>query len=521
MERITKGKDFKKPHDDDMINSDDEPFEQKSFQIIREENNPSTEMISEIMNNKINYFEQEESSEESNNNNVYFIYNNIIEQIEKKEQLSLNKTIIAEKDKMNDAANDDLKGVNFLNKKKKLSRESYIFNKEIPTKKKKVTKIEIENSTTEEKNKDNNLKSEIFKILLEIFRKKEFDKKFMDNLKKNSWNYYLDNQITIELEENLEKDKEFFELLKESPWRTFERIFKRAKDVDQDFKYKIGKRTIVKFAQLINFFLNQKEKKNDGTVSNGKNYLINNNEKSNDMLELNDIILLEQNNPNSFKRTKYKTIPKKNRKDNLFYVLKNKVVDLFLKYFNNISQKVKKSIKAPCSSSEEIDFLNTDSTEIFRYFKLKKHVENKKIEDLIKLPKREFFRRMINDGKFFTEDEEKQRRNYENSKCRNLANELFETNNLEGLILLTKLIKLDKQKDKKGNDKEYIKILNAKNFKKAINILKGYEDFNLDLFNNEKYEINNRINNMWIIANDPIKYLENRKKGRKNIRKIG
>ena len=351
MEKRTKRKDFNKPHDDDMINSDDEPFEQKSFRIIREEKT-STEMISEIMNNKINYFEQEESSEESNNNNVYFIYNNIIEQIEKKEQLSLNKTIIAEKDKMNDAANDDLKGVNFLNKKKKLSRESYIFNKEIPTKKKKVTKIEIENSTTEEKNKDNNLKSEIFKILLEIFRKKEFDKKFMDNLKKNSWNYYLDNQITIEIEENLEKDKEFFELLKESPWRTFERIFKRAKDVDQDFKYKIGKRTIVKFAQLINFFLSQKEKKNDGTVSNGKNYLINNNEKWNDMLELNDIILLEQNNPNSFKRTKYKTIPKKNRKDNLFYVLKNKVVDLFLKYFNNISQKVKKSIKAPFSSSE-------------------------------------------------------------------------------------------------------------------------------------------------------------------------
>jgi len=49
--------------------------------------------------------------------------------------------------------------------------------------------------------------------------------------------------------------------------------------------------------------------------------------------------------------------------------------------------------------------------------------------------------------------------------------------------------------------------------------LKGYEDFNLDLFNNEKYEINNRINNMWIIANDPIKYLKNRKKGRKSIEK--
>jgi len=380
----------------------------------------------------------------------------------------LNKTTIVDKNKINDAANDDLKVKNFLNKKQKLpkkERVSYIFNNEIPTKKKKVTKIEIENSKpkkfknskiTEEKNKDNiveNLKTQIFNVLPKIFSKKEFDKKFtnyMDNLKNNSWENYLVNPKTIELEENLEKDKEFFELLKESPWTTFKRIFKRAKDVDQDFKYKIGKRTIVKFAQLINFFLSQKEKKNDAKVYNGKNYdSFNNNEKSDDMLELNDIILLEQNNPNSYKGIKHKTIPKMNRKDNLFYVLKNKVVDHFLKYFNNINSKVKQSIIARFPSSEEIDFLNTDSTEIFRYFKLKKHVENNKLENLIKLPKREFFRRMINDGKFFTEDEEKQRKNYENSKCRNLAYELFETNNLEGLILLTKLIKLDKKKIKK------------------------------------------------------------------------
>ena len=117
MEKSTKRKDFNKPHDDDMIsnNSDAGSYEQKSFRIIREEKT-STEMISEIMNNKNDYFGQEESSEESNNNKVYFIYNNIIEQIEKKEQLSLNKTIIAEKDKINDAANDDLKVKNFLNK---------------------------------------------------------------------------------------------------------------------------------------------------------------------------------------------------------------------------------------------------------------------------------------------------------------------------------------------------------------------------------------------------------------------
>ena len=120
MEKRTKRKDFKKPYDDDMIsnNSDYESYEQKSFQIIREENNPSTEMISEIFNRN-NCFGQEESSEESNNNNIYSIYNYDIEQIEKKEQLSLNKTTIVDKNKINDAANDDLKVKNFLNKKKK------------------------------------------------------------------------------------------------------------------------------------------------------------------------------------------------------------------------------------------------------------------------------------------------------------------------------------------------------------------------------------------------------------------
>ena len=124
MEKRTKRKDFKKPYDDDMIsnNSDDESYEQKSFQIIREENNPSTEMISEIFNRN-NYFGQEESSEESNNNNIYSIYNYDIEQIEKKEQLSLNKTTIVDKNKINDAANDDLKVKNFLNKNRSFQKK--------------------------------------------------------------------------------------------------------------------------------------------------------------------------------------------------------------------------------------------------------------------------------------------------------------------------------------------------------------------------------------------------------------
>ena len=93
--------------------------------------------------------------------------------------------------------------------------------------------------------------------------------------------------------------------------------------------------------------------------------------------------------------------------------------------------------------------MNNDFTDIVEEYKLSDKIKNNKVKDLIKLPKKEFLKRMVSDGNFFTEDEKKQKNNYENSKCRNLAYELFETNNLEGLILLTKLIKLDKKKIKK------------------------------------------------------------------------
>ena len=218
-------------------------------------------------------------------------------------------------------------------------------------------------------------------------------------------------------------------------------------------------------------------------------------------------------------QSKYKTIQKMNRKDNLYYVLKFALIDSFLQNFNDIHKSKRQSIKKRLSKSEEINFMNNDFTDIVEKYKLSDKIKNNKVKDLIKLPKKEFLKRMVSDGNFFTEDEKKQKNNYENSKCRNLAYELFETNNLEGLILLTKLIKLDKQKDKENNDKIYIKILNAKNFEITINLLKGYEDFKLDLFSNEKYEINNRIINMWIIANFPIEYLGNNKPGSKKTEK--
>ena len=404
----------------------------------------------------------------------------------------------------------------------------------------KITNNEI-TKNKDEGNMLESVKSKIFQALPKIFGLEKIgDNIFIKSLKDKEWKDF--EELKKELVEIKEKNKEAFDLVKETPWKTFENVFTKINK--EGFDYNVDKGTINKFIKLINFFSSEKA---PNTINEEKyqnlDVILNNNENEDscDKLDSNDLYTHKKNvkkkneiskknnkqiysNETSTKtdtknQSKYKIIQKMNRKDNLYYVLKFALIDSFLINFNDINKSKRQSIKKRLSKSEEINFMNNDFTDIVEEYKLSDKIKNNKVKDLIKLPKKEFLKRMVSDGKFFTEDEKKQKNNYENSKCRNLAYELFETNNLEGLILLTKLIKLDKQKDKEGNDKEYIKILNAKNFEITINLLKGYEDFKLDLFNNEKYEINNRIINMWIIANFPIEYLENNKSGSKKTEK--
>ena len=395
------------------------------------------------------------------------------------------------------------------------------------------------------KNKDEGnmleLKTKIFQALPKIFGLEKIDdNNFIESLKTNKWKDF--EELQEELVEIKEKNKEAFDLLEETPWKTFENVFTKINK--EGFDYNVDKGTINKFIKLIKFFSSEKapNKINEENYENLEVILNNNeNENSCDEFDSNDLYTHKKNvkkkkeiskknnkqiysNETSTKtdtinQSKYKIIQKMNRKDNLYYILKFSLIDSFLINFNDINKSKRQSIIKRLSKSQETDFMDNDFTDIVEEYKLSDKIKNNKVKDLIKLPKKEFLKRMVSDGNFFTEDEKKQKNNYENSKCRNLAYELFETNNLEGLIFLTKLIKLDKQKDKENNDKIYIKILNAKKFEIAINLLKGYEDFKLDLFNNEKYEINNRIINMWIIANFPIEYLENNKSGSKKTEK--
>ena len=404
----------------------------------------------------------------------------------------------------------------------------------------KITNNEI-TKNKDEGNMLESVKSKIFQALPKIFGLEKIgDNIFIKSLKDKEWKDF--EELKKELVEIKEKNKEAFDLVKETPWKTFENVFTKINK--EGFDYNVDKGTINKFIKLINFFSSEKA---PNTINEEKyqnlDVILNNNENEDscDKLDSNDLYTHKKNvkkkneaskknnkkiysNETSTKtdtknQSKYKIIQKMNRKDNLYYLLKFALIDSFLNNFNDIDKSIRQSIIKRLSKSQETDFMNNDFTDIVEEYKLSDKIKNNKVKDLIKLPKKEFLKRMVSDGKFFTEDEKKQKNNYENSKCRNLAYELFETNNLEGLILLTKLIKLDKKKDKEGNDKEYIKILNAKNFEIAINLLKGYEDFKLDLFSNEKYEINNRIINMWIIANFPIEYLENNKSGSKKTEK--
>ena len=397
--------------------------------------------------------------------------------------------------------------------------EDSIMSSELYINKQEKNKDEYKSKPTIEKQSITNDSKDIKNKHLNIKRNRSKQKNNIKSLKTKKWKDF--EELKKELVEIKEKNKEAFDLLEETPWKTFENVFTKINK--KGFKYNVDKETINKFIKLIKFFSSEKapNKINEENYQN-LDVIFNNNENENenscDKLDSNDLYTHKKNvkkkneaskknnkkiysNETSTKtdtknQSKYKTIQKMNRKDNLYYVLKFALIDSFLINFNDINKSKRQSIKKRLSKSEEINFMNNDFTDIVEKYKLSDKIKNNKVKDLIKLPKKEFLRRMVSDGKFFTEDEKKQKNNYENSKCRNLAYELFETNNFEGLILLTKLIKLDKKKDKKDNDKTYIKILNAKKFEIAINLLKGYEDFKLDLFSNEKYEINNRIINI-------------------------
>ena len=333
--------------------------------------------------------------------------------------------------------------------------EDSIMSSELYINKQEKNKDEYKSKPTIEKQSITNDSKDIKNKHLNIKRNRSKQKNNIKSLKTKKWKDF--EELKKELVEIKEKNKEAFDLLEETPWKTFENVFTKINK--KGFKYNVDKETINKFIKLIKFFSSEKapNKINEENYQN-LDVIFNNNENENenscDKLDSNDLYTHKKNvkkkneaskknnkkiysNETSTKtdtknQSKYKTIQKMNRKDNLYYVLKFALIDSFLINFNDINKSKRQSIKKRLSKSEEINFMNNDFTDIVEKYKLSDKIKNNKVKDLIKLPKKEFLRRMVSDGKFFTEDEKKQKNNYENSKCRNLAYELFETNNLEG-----------------------------------------------------------------------------------------
>ena len=109
-----------------------------------------------------------------------------------------------------------------------------------------------------------------------------------------------------------------------------------------------------------------------------------------------------------------------------------------------------------------------------------------------------------NDKENFLNEKRKQLiDSYKNIKCKIKAIKILQTLDLDGLILLTKLITIEQQ--------QYIKIKNSEVFEKAIKS-KIDPDFNLDLTDNEKSEIENQIKFLRNTIENNNSFLKKKKK---------
>ena len=133
--------------------------------------------------------------------------------------------------------------------------------------------------------------------------------------------------------------------------------------------------------------------------------------------------------------------------------------------------------------------------------------ETPETTELMEMTKEKYLKNIMNDElkkeKFFRRDTDEQEENYKKSKCKKMAIEIFNSENLDGLILLTKIMTYDQD--------NYIKIPDAEKFQKTIQNLRGYENFSLKLSYGETEEIKKRKEELIKIAKDPMHYLNNKK----------
>ena len=322
------------------------------------------------------------------------------------------------------------------------------------------------------------------------------------------------------------------------------------------YKIEADKRTILKLFKIIDSFNkkeeNAKEKQNkilkNKRPKNEEFDLINKNNNNQNIEEPLDELKpiscnIQQNNKkvlfnisNSVKEpsTAYKTnetnnqtfeeIQKANRSDNLFNIVKTKIIYSFVDDFNekNANYKLPKmfnlkkqdkmtKIDIKINKQINLDFLNDNFEKYVEESKnLIKNKNNEKENltesdeaiELIKKRKIDFLKEKLKEkGKSLFDDEKEQIKKYQNSKCKNVADKFYQTKNFQGLLSLINLAVID--------DRLYLRIKDAKEFEKVIKKLAGYDNFSLELTEKEKKGIEYRIKKLVEIAEDPKGYLDN------------
>ena len=306
---------------------------------------------------------------------------------------------------------------------------------------------------------------------------------------------------------------------------------KEEKEEEKEEKEKI-------YNQNNNSFNNYNEYYNDDEIMD-ENYI-------NSIRVNHDLTKIDADCKNKTRKANFDENKNKNsiRKDNLFNRLKTRLIDFFIKDLHEIDNK-----KPEEKKEDEINNVEKENgdkklekyrviknennekkrkpryqtKEAYKNFLEANFEETDRIKNLniniipkyreqIKTSKIKYLENIMNnenkrDELIKYEFSEKEKR-CQKGKCRKLAYKITETKNLKGMILLTKLVKMDKTK--------YIKIKDTNEFITVINKLDGYEKYDNELTTKETEEIKGGIEVFESIAKDPFTtFLNHKKRGRK------
>ena len=427
---------------------------------------------------------------------------------------------------------------------------------EMTNKSKESTNLNTNQITKNNKNNQNLfILPEVNKIIIDHLSKAQeqykgqnlSDDELIENLKlslqEKEWCEWCDILEISTLKENIEVNK-----FGKTPWDYLKVLLSKNLSYSQNKDSK----GILKFYDLIGALIELKEKfeKKKSGIKDNKNFDMINENKNDNVKEianqLNPFNLeLKQNDKNNIIIQPLKCkendkiqensetiiisceedIEKENKEGNLLKIIKTWILNSFIKEFNQIStiyklHKVKKSERENANNNnnnnkKDLEFFNSNFESFYAECKKENKnqiyeniEENENINNLKTMNKLKYFNQLKSGKKFsdLTNDKANQIKKYKKNKCRIKLYELFQSNDIEVLILLMDKIYIDKKK--KGN---YIKIEHFEAFQKNINNLRGYETFSLDLSKKEEKNIDERIEKLDKIASDPIGYLEKRK----------